>query len=76
MNTKILIVSINIILCFGDSNTWGFVPGAFDPKTLYMKHYSILERWPGLLHGMLGADYHIIEESLNGRTTNVEYPYL
>jgi lysophospholipase L1-like esterase len=25
---------------------------------------------------MLGADYHIIEEGLNGRTTNVEYPDL
>ena len=69
-------MSINNILCFGDSNTWGFVPGAFDPETLYMKRYSILERWPGLLRDMLGADYHIIEEGLNGRTTNVEYPDL
>ena len=23
------------ILCFGDSNTWGFIPGAFDPDTFY-----------------------------------------
>ena len=64
------------ILCFGDSNTWGFVPGAFDPKTLYMKRYSIRERWPGLLSNILGEDFHIIEEGLNGRTTNVEYPDL
>ena len=64
------------ILCFGDSNTWGFVPGAFDPKTLYMKRYSIRERWPGLLRDILGEDFHIIEEGLNGRTTNVEYPDL
>ena len=64
------------ILCFGDSNTWGFVPGAFDPKTLYMKRYSIRERWPGLLRGILSEDFHIIEEGLNGRTTNVEYPDL
>ena len=64
------------ILCFGDSNTWGFVPGAFDPKTLYMKRYSIRERWPGLLSDILGEDFHIIEEGLNGRTTNVEYPDL
>ncbi|GIR56816.1 MAG: hypothetical protein CM15mP64_2280 [Candidatus Neomarinimicrobiota bacterium] len=69
-------MSIKNILCFGDSNTWGFVPGAFDPETLYMKRYSILERWPGLLRDILGADYHIIEEGLNGRTTNVEYPDL
>ena len=69
-------MSIKNILCFGDSNTWGFVPGAFDPETLYMKRYSILERWSGLLRDILGADYHIIEEGLNGRTTNVEYPDL
>ena len=69
-------MSIKNILCFGNSNTWGFVPGAFDPETLYMKRYSILERWPGLLGDILGADYHIIEEGLNGRTTNVEYPDL
>ena len=69
-------MSIKNILCFGDSNTWGFVPGAFDPKTLYMKRYSIRERWPGLLRDILGEDFHIIEEGLNGRTTNVEYPDL
>ena len=69
-------MSIKNILCFGHSNTWGFVPGAFVPETLYMKRYSILERWPGLLRDLLVADYHIIEEGLNGRTTNVEYPDL
>ena len=69
-------MSIKNILCFGDSNTWGFVPRAFDPKTLSMKRYSILERWPGLLRGIMGKNYHIIEEGLNGRTTNVEYPGL
>ena len=41
-----------------------------------MKRYSILERRPGQLRDILGADYHIIEEGLNGRTTNVEYPDL
>ena len=67
-------MSIKNILCFGDSNTWGFVPGEFEPETLHMKHISILERWPRLLRDILGAYYHIIKESLNGRTTNVEYP--
>ena len=28
------------------------------------------------MRDILGADYHIIEEGLNGRTTNVEYPDL
>ena len=41
-----------------------------------MKRYSILEQWPGLLRGIMGKNYHIIEEGLNGRTTNVEYPGL
>ena len=43
------------ILCFGDSNTWGYKPdktGRFDEKT----------RWTGLLQQKLGPEYHIIEE--------------
>jgi lysophospholipase L1-like esterase len=50
------------IVCFGDSNTWGADPanpGRFDRDT----------RWPGVLRNTLGADYHIVEEGLNGRTT-------
>lgn len=64
------------ILCFGDSNTWGFVPGVFDPKTFYMERYPRNVRWPGVMEKTLGTDYHVIEEALNGRTTNVEYPDL
>ena len=62
------------ILCFGDSNTWGFVPGAFNPKTFYMERYPRDIRWPGVMEKALGINYHVIEEGLNGRTTNVEYP--
>ena len=62
------------ILCFGDSNTWGFVPGAFDPNTFYMERYPRDIRWPGVMEKALGINYHVIEEGLNGRTTNVEYP--
>ena len=50
------------ILCFGDSNTWGYKPdksGRFDENT----------RWTGLLQKKLGPEYHIIEEGLCGRTT-------
>ena len=64
------------ILCFGDSNTWGFVPGVFDPETLYMERYPKEKRWPGVMEKILGNNYHIIEEGLNGRTTNIEYPDL
>ena len=50
------------ILCFGDSNTYGYKPdrtGRFDESI----------RWTGLLQKKLGPDYHIIEEGLCGRTT-------
>ena len=50
------------ILCFGDSNTWGYSPqdgSRFPPNV----------RWTGTLQKTLGADYNIIEEGLNGRTT-------
>ena len=50
------------ILCFGDSNTWGW-----NPSTL--SRYGRDERWPGVLRTQLGAGYVIIEEGQNGRTT-------
>ena len=62
------------VLCFGDSNTWGFIPGRFNPKTLYMERYGIGIRWPSVMGKILGEKYHVIEEGLNGRTTNIEYP--
>ena len=50
------------ILCFGDSNTWGYSPanGARFPSDI---------RWTGVLQKTLGASYRVIEEGLNGRTT-------
>lgn len=50
------------ILCYGDSNTWGSVPG----KT---RRYDVDERWPALLRKALPAHYEIIEEGQPGRTT-------
>jgi len=50
------------ILCYGDSNTWGY-----DPVT--KERFDRDERWTGILQNMLGPDYHIIEEGLSGRTT-------
>ena len=50
------------ILCFGDSNTYGYKPdgtGRFDTDT----------RWTALLQKKLGADHRVIEEGLCGRTT-------
>ncbi|PIZ03451.1 MAG: hydrolase [Gammaproteobacteria bacterium CG_4_10_14_0_8_um_filter_38_16] len=60
------------ILCYGDSNTWGFVAGKFDMKTMYMERYPRDIRWTGRLQKLLGDDFYVIEEGLNGRTTNLE----
>lgn len=50
------------ILCYGDSNTWGFEP-------VTRNRYGRTERWTGILRQELGLDYDVIEEGLNGRTT-------
>jgi len=50
------------ILCFGDSNTWGYSP-------IDGTRYPLDIRWTGVLQKSLGADCRIIEEGLNGRTT-------
>lgn len=55
------------VLCYGDSNTWGY-----DPES--DGRYDENKRWTGVLGSLLGEDYVIIEEGLNGRTTDVDYP--
>jgi len=50
------------ILCYGDSNTWGWNPTTGE-------RFARDERWPGVLRQALGDGYLIIEEGLNGRTT-------
>jgi len=50
------------ILCFGDSNTWGWNP-------VTQSRYGRDERWPGVLRNTLGEGYLVIEEGQNGRTT-------
>mgnify|MGYP001350177981 CR=1 FL=1 len=55
------------ILCFGDSNTWGYEP-------LVARRYPADVRWTGVLQNSLGDGFRVIEEGLNGRTnvTNEE----
>ena len=50
------------ILCFGDSNTWGYEP-------LVARRYPADVRWTGVLQNSLGDGFRVIEEGLNGRTT-------
>lgn len=51
-----------VVLCYGDSNTYGR-----DAKTRGRLDRNV--RWPGVLQSLLGEDYYVIEEGLNGRTT-------
>ena len=50
------------ILCFGDSNTWGYAPVSAD-------RYPADVRWTGVMAHLLGDRFHVIEEGQNGRTT-------
>lgn len=57
------------ILVYGDSNTWGFDPAAWNSAAMELMRYSEDIRWTGLLQKALGKDAVIIEEGLCGRTT-------
>ena len=56
------------ILCYGDSNTYGYIPG-------YGGRFSVNIRWPGVLQDFLGSDFNVIEAGLNGRTTIFNDPF-
>ena len=49
------------ILCYGDSNTYGFDP-------LSQKRHGVNVRWTMVLQKLLGNRYRVIEEGCNGRT--------
>lgn len=54
------------IVCFGDSNTWGRIPGE---KSRYPKNM----RWTGLLQNHQ-SNFEVIEEGLSGRTIKFKDP--
>jgi lysophospholipase L1-like esterase len=62
------------IVCYGDSNTWGAVPGDAAPIFNKILRHGPSVRWPGVLRGLLGEGWLIEEEGLNGRTTVVDDP--
>ena len=64
------------ILCFGDSNTWGWDADNIDKQTGLANRFSFKERWPGIMQGILGSDFRVIEDALNGRTTSFDDPLL
>jgi lysophospholipase L1-like esterase len=62
------------ILCYGDSNTWGF-----NPRT--QERYDHKIRWPMVMAGILNKDspaddpaWWVVEEGQNGRTSCREDP--
>lgn len=58
---------IKQVLCYGDSNTYGYDPnnGERYPKDI---------RWTTILQKLLGEDYEVHVEGLNGRTTAYDRP--
>jgi lysophospholipase L1-like esterase len=53
---------VKSILCYGDSNTFGYNPVTQD-------RFERNTRWPGVLRQALGEGFEVIEEGLGGRTT-------
>lgn len=58
------------ILCYGDSNTWGYMPEG-QPDGFHMRFPEEI-RWTGVLQRALGEEYVVVEEGLNGRTTSFD----
>jgi lysophospholipase L1-like esterase len=59
---------VTAILCYGDSNTWGY-------QAATAERLGRWDRWPGVLQRALGDDVHVIEEGQNGRTTVFDVPF-
>lgn len=55
------------ILCFGDSNTFGY-------DTINDDRFPWGIRWTSILQQILGDEYRVIEEGMGGRTTVWEDP--
>lgn len=53
------------ILCYGDSNTWGY-------RFWDQSRFDWEQRWTGRLQQALGPEYQVIEEGLCGRTVAVD----
>lgn len=58
---------LKTVLCYGDSNTYGFNP-------LNGLRYPPDVRWTGRLGRILGNSWQVIEEGCNGRTTIYDDP--
>ncbi len=57
-----------VVLCYGDSNTWGAVPGREG------RRHPRPVRWPGVLAAELGDGWHVVDDGVCGRTTVLDDP--
>mgnify|MGYP004538719989 CR=1 FL=1 len=55
------------VLCFGDSNTYGYDP-------VRDGRYGLEERYPTVLQSLLGSGWSVVEEGLPGRTAVFDDP--
>jgi lysophospholipase L1-like esterase len=58
------------IVAYGDSLTYGWIPNPNPPS----ERYGPEGRWPSVLQKELGSDFQVIEEGLDGRTTDTPDP--
>lgn len=65
---KIRSLFMKKVLCFGDSNTYGFIPES-------KRRYDENIRWAGILKSLLGSDYEIVEAGCNNRTAFKDNPF-
>ena len=61
-------MSVKTILCYGDSNTWGYEPVT---ATRY-PHQTV---WTGVAQAALGTEFELLNEGLNARTTVYDDPW-
>jgi lysophospholipase L1-like esterase len=59
---------VKTVLCYGDSLSWGIVPGT-------RNRHAYGKRWTGRLQAALWPKVRIVEDCLNGRTTVWEDPF-
>ncbi len=60
---------LKTILCFGDSNTFGYVPGTGG-------RYAREVRWPCRMAQILGEGYEVVAEGLSGRVPQCFSDYI
>ncbi|HYQ72050.1 MAG TPA: SGNH/GDSL hydrolase family protein [Gammaproteobacteria bacterium] len=56
------------ILCYGDSITWGYIPGDAG-------RYPLARRWPSVLQAEIGTGFQVVAEGLRGRYTVHDEPF-